>query len=70
MNIEKQTDCVREATLKVNQKRTELVMIVKKQKTLEKLKENEQLVYQQKMLQNERKLMDEVASIRHARERQ
>jgi len=68
-DTEKQTDCVREAILKVNQKRTELVMIVKKRKTLEKLNENEQLVYHQKMLQNERKLMDEVASIRHARKR-
>ena len=69
-NIEEQTDRVREATWKVNQKRTDLVMIVKKRKTLEKLKEKEQLVYRQKMLQNERKVMDEVASIRHARKRQ
>ncbi|MCP4628785.1 MAG: flagellar export protein FliJ [bacterium] len=66
-NIEKQAECVRVTTRKVNQKRTELVMMVKKRKTLEKLKEKEQLVYQQKMLQNERKLMDEVAAIRHAR---
>jgi flagellar FliJ protein len=66
-NIEKQTECVRESTRKVKQKRTELVMIVKKRKILEKLKEKEQLAHQQKMLQNERKLMDEVASIRHAR---
>ena len=66
-DIEKQADCVREVTWKVNQKRAELVQIVKKRKTLEKLKEKEQLVYHQKMLQNERKLMDEVASIRHAR---
>jgi flagellar export protein FliJ len=65
--IGKQTDCVREATRKVNQKRSELVLIVKKRKTLEKLREKGQMVYQQKMLQNERKLMDEVASIRHAR---
>jgi flagellar export protein FliJ len=66
-NIEKQAECVREVTWKVNQKRTELVKIVKKRKTLEKLKEKEQLVYHQKMLQNERKLMDEAASARHAR---
>ena len=66
-NIEKQTDCVREAARKMNQKRSELVMIVKKRKTLEKLKEKGQMVYQKKMLQNERKLMDEVASTRHAR---
>lgn len=68
-NIEKQTNRVREATCKVNQKRTELVIVVKKRKTLEKLKEKEQLVFHQKMLQNERKLMDEAASIRHAKKR-
>lgn len=67
MNIEKQADCVRAAARKVNQKRTELVMIVKKRKTLEKLKEKEQLADQQIMLQNERKLMDEVAAIRQVR---
>jgi len=66
-DIEKQADCVRVATRKVNQKRSKLVMIVKKRKSLEKLKEKEQLAYQQKMIQNERKLMDEVAAIRHAR---
>jgi flagellar FliJ protein len=66
-NIEDQKNCVREATKKVNQKRNELIVIVKKRKTLEKLKEKDRLTYQQKMMQNERKLMDEVASTRHAR---
>ena len=66
-NIENQIKCVREATKKVNQKRNELIIIVKKRKTLEKLKEKEWLAYQKKMMQNERKLMDEVASTRHAR---
>ena len=66
-NIENQKKCVGEATKKVNQKRNELIVIVTKRKTLEKLKEKERLAYQQKMLQNERKLMDEVASTRHAR---
>ena len=65
--IEDQTKCVREATKTVNQKRNELIMIVKKRKTLEKLKEKELLAYQKKMMQNERKLMDELASTRHAR---
>jgi len=67
--IEDQTQCVREATKTVNQKRNELIMIVKKRKTLEKLKEKECLVYQKKMMQNERKLMDELASMRHVRRR-
>jgi flagellar FliJ protein len=65
--IEEQKICVREAAKKVNQKRRELIVIVKKRKTLEKLKEKEWLNYEQKMMQNERKLMDEVASTRHAR---
>ena len=66
-NIEVQKICVRDAAGKVNQKRNELIFIVKKRKTLEKLKEKEWNNYQQKMMQNERKLMDEVASTRHAR---
>ena len=66
-NIEKQTACVRAAIRQVNQKRSELVMTMKKRKILEKLKEKEQLDYRQEMLQNERKILDEVASIRHVR---
>jgi flagellar FliJ protein len=65
--IENQKNCVREATKNVNEKRSELIGIVKKRKTLEKLKEKDLLAYQQKIMQNERKLMDEVASTRHAR---
>jgi flagellar FliJ protein len=65
--IEEQKKCVREATETVNQKRHELITLVKKRKTLEKLKEKEWLAYQQKMMQNERKFMDDVASTRHAR---
>ena len=65
--IEAQIQFVREATKTVNQKREELIIIVKKRKTLEKLKEKDWLAYQQKMMQNERKFMDEVASTRHAR---
>lgn len=65
--IEDQKRCVQEATQTVNQKRQELIAIVKKRKTLEKLKEKEWLAYQQKMMQNERKFMDDVASTRYAR---
>ena len=65
--IEEQKNCLQEATKTVNQKRHELITIVKKRKTLEKLKEKEWLAYQQKMMQNERKFMDDVASTRHAR---
>jgi flagellar FliJ protein len=65
--IEQQATCVREATQKVSQKRNELIGIMKKRKTLEKLKEKDWLAYQKKMLQDERKFMDEVATTRHAR---
>ncbi len=66
-NIVKQKVCVRAAIRQVNQKRTELVMTVKKRKILERLKEKEQLEYQQEMLRNEHKSMDEAASLRQAR---
>jgi len=66
-DIEDQTKCVREATKTVSQKRNELIIIVKKRKTLEKLQEKEWVAYQKKMMQNERKLMDELASTKHAR---
>jgi flagellar FliJ protein len=65
--IEAQALCVREAAKMVNQKRNELIGILKKRKTLEKLKEKDMLAYQKKMMQDERKFMDEVATTRHAR---
>ena len=65
--IEDQTRCVHDAQKKVNRVRNELIMIIKKRKTLEKLKEKEQQAYQQKLMQNERKLMDEIAATRHVR---
>ena len=51
----------------VDQKRQELVSIMQKHKTLKKLKIKEQQAHQRKLMQNERKLMDEIASIGHAR---
>lgn len=66
-NIEDQIKCVRQASNKITQKRTELIIILKKRKILEELEKKGRLAYQQKILQNERKLMDEVASTRHAR---
>jgi flagellar FliJ protein len=65
--IEEQKNWVDEATKTVNQKRHELITIVKKRKTLEKLKEKDWLAYQQKMMQYERKFMDDAASTRHTR---
>ena len=51
----------------VTQKRDNLIAIMKKRKTLEKLKEKEWLEYQQKLMQAERKFNDEVAATRHIR---
>ena len=65
--IEEQAICVREAAEKVNQKRNELIAIMKKRKTIEKLKEKDWRSYQKKLMQDERKFMDEVATTRYAR---
>ena len=65
--IESQKIWVRDAAKQVNRKRSELIDVVKKRQTLEKLKEKEWLAYRQQIMQDERKQMDEVASIRCAR---
>ena len=66
-NIDEQTKRVQDANKKVDQMRKELILSTKKRKTLEKLKDKGLKVYQQKEMQNERKLMDEIASSRHVR---
>jgi flagellar FliJ protein len=66
-DIEAQMKQVRNASKNVTQKRDNLITFMKKRKTLEKLKEKEQLEYQQKMMQAERKFNDEVAATRHFR---
>ena len=65
--IEVQTACVRESAKQVNQKRNKLIGILKKRKTLERLKEKDQMTYRKKLMLDERKLMDEVATTRHTR---
>jgi len=65
--IEGQALRVHKTVKLVDQKRHELVSSMQKHRTLKKLKYKEQLAYQQKLMQKERKLMDEFASIRHAR---
>jgi len=65
--IEDQIQCVHKANKKVQQVRNELIMIIKKRKTLEKLKNKGQRAYEQKLMQDERKLMDEIATTRHVR---
>ena len=65
--IEDQAMRIHKTAKIVDQKRHELVAIMQKHKALKKLKYKEQQAYQQKLMQNERKLMDELSSIRHAR---
>ena len=66
-DIAAQMQQVRKASKNVKQKRDNLIAIMKKRRTLEKLKEKERLDYQQKGMQAERKFNDEVASTRHIR---
>jgi flagellar export protein FliJ len=66
-DIEDQAMHVHKTAKLVDQKRHELIASMQKHKTLNNLKYKEQQAYQQKLMQDERKLMDEVASIRHAR---
>lgn len=66
-NIKNQHERVQEAGEMVTRKRNELMAAMKKRKALEKLKEKGWQAYQQRLMTNERKLMDEVASTRHAR---
>lgn len=66
-DIEAQREQVRSASQDVRQKRDDLIAVVKKRKTLEKLKEKEWMAYQRKMMQTERKFNDEVAATRHIR---
>ncbi len=66
-DIESQAVLVNKFVSAVDLKRQELIAVMKKYKTLEKLKNREMQVYQRKLLHDERKLMDELASIRHVR---
>ncbi len=66
-DITAQMQQVRHASKKVTLKRDSLIAVMKKRKTLEKLKEKEWLAYQQKVMQSERKFNDEVAATRHMR---
>jgi flagellar export protein FliJ len=66
-DIENQALRVQKSTKYVDQKRHELISIMKKRKTLKKIKNTDLQAYQQKLTQDERKLMDEVASTRHVR---
>ena len=66
-DIEDQAMHVHKTVKLVDQKRHELISIMQQRKTLQNLKNKEHQAYQQKLMQDERKLMDELASIRHAR---
>jgi flagellar export protein FliJ len=66
-DIEEQAMHMHNTAKLVDLKREELISIMQKHKTLEKIKYKERLAYHQKLMQDERKLMDELVSIRHAR---
>ena len=68
-DIEKQKRQVGQVKKQFEQKRRELLDIVKKRKTLEKLKEKELKTYQQQQLKKERVFLDEVATTRFNRTR-
>ena len=65
MDIDNQKQRIVKAKKQFNRKRRELLEIIKKRKTLEKLKEKGLLDYTQSMLKKEQNLMDEAAAIRH-----
>ncbi len=67
-DIEDQALRVHRAVKLVDQKRHELISIMQKRKTLKTIKHKEKQAYQQKLMQDERKSMDELASIGHARQ--
>ncbi len=66
-DLDAQVQEVNLASQYVTEKRDNLIAIMKKRKTLEKLKEKEWLEYQKNMMQAERKFNDEVAATRHIR---
>ena len=66
-DIEDQALRVNNSTKLVDQKRNELMSIMQKRKTLKKIKYKDWQTYQKKMMQDERKSMDEFASTRHVR---
>jgi flagellar FliJ protein len=66
-DLDAQMQLVDHASQHVTEKRDNLIAIMKKRKTLEKLKEKQWLDYQQKMMQAERKFNDEIAATRYIR---
>ena len=65
MEMDSQKQRVAKAKKQFDRKRRELLEIVKKRKTLERLKEKGFVTYQQEMLKKEQNLMDEVAATRY-----
>jgi flagellar FliJ protein len=66
-DLDAQRQQVGQASQRVTNKRDHLIAIMKKRKSLEKLKEKQRLEYQQKMMQAERKFNDEIAATRYIR---
>ena len=66
-DIAAQKQLVQQAAQTVTRRRDRLITVMKKRKTLQRLKEKQRLAYQEKMMQIERKFNDEVAANRHIR---
>jgi flagellar FliJ protein len=66
-DLDAQMRQVGQASQRVTEKRDKLIAMMKKRKSLEKLKEKQWLEYQQKMMLAERKFNDEIAATRYIR---
>ena len=66
-DIEDQGVCVQNTAKMVDQKRDALIAVMQKHKILKRLKYKQRRAFEQQLMRDERKLMDELASIRHAR---
>jgi flagellar FliJ protein len=65
MDIDNQKRLIAKAKKQFDRKRRELIEIVKKRKTLDRLKEKGCLTYQREMMRKEQNLMDEAAATRY-----
>lgn len=65
MDIDNQKRLIAKAKKQFDRKRRELIEIVKKRKTLDRLKEKGFLTYQREMMRKDQNLMDEAAATRY-----
>lgn len=56
---------IKQAEIIVNERKEELMEAMKERKSLEKLKENEQIAYNKEVLMKEQKIVDEIVSYKY-----